>query len=296
MADIHELKYKAVNLLNKSEEMHLTLNDSAHFLVFKENAPTELNATIYEPVLCLILQGEKEIIVGERRFTFRAGQMLIVSHDMPVVSKITEASDAKPYVALVLRLNIKMLMDLEYEFPEIPLDLVQAKSLEVNDATSLVIDSLFRLMDASQDTTDTLVLLPQILREVHFRVLQAPCSGMLRNLIRHNSHASKISKAISLIRDKYSKSLSVADVARSVGMSVSSFHHHFKVITESTPLQYQKNIRLLEAKRLLISEGESVTLTALKVGYESPNQFSREYLRKFGSPPSNDLKARILTL
>jgi AraC-like DNA-binding protein len=164
----------------------------------------------------------------------------------------------------------------------------------VNGASSHIIDSLFRLLNATQDATDAIVLLPQILREVHFRLLQAPCGGMLRNLLRPNSHASKISKAIALIRRKFSETLSIADVARSVGMSVSSFFHHFKAINESTPLQYQKNIRLLEARRLLMSEGESVTLTALKVGYESPNQFSREYVRKFGTTPSSDSKAKAL--
>ncbi|MCP4670613.1 MAG: AraC family transcriptional regulator, partial [Desulfobacula sp.] len=234
MADIQKLTNKALELLNNSNETHLTLNQEIHFSLLKQYFPSELNATFYEPVLCLILQGRKEIIAGQRSFAFGAGELLIVSHEMPVVSKITEASESTPYIALVLHLDYSIIRDLHYEFAEIPFDKNRARSLEVNNASSHIIDSLFRLLNATQDTTDSMVLLPQILREVHFRLLQAPCSGMLRNLFQHNSHASKISKAISLIRCKYSETLSVAEVSRSVGMSVSSFFHHFKVITEST--------------------------------------------------------------
>lgn len=295
MAEIHDLKNRAVDLLNTGNQPEMILNKENHLLLLKQHYPSDLTATFYEPALCLILQGRKEVIAGQRSFSFGVGELLIISHDIPVVSKITEATESTPYIALVLGLDYSIIRDLHHEITEIPSDINPARSLEVNDANSHVIDSLFRLLNATQDATDSIVLLPQILREVHFRLLQAPCGGMLRNLLRHNSHASKISKAISLIRGKYSETLSVPEVARSVGMSVSSFFHHFKVITESTPLQYQKEIRLLEARRLLMNEGESVTLAALKVGYESPNQFSREYLRKFGSTPSSDSKVRVLS-
>ena len=296
MADIQQLLQKASELLNMSKEVPLILNEEKYLLLLKQECPSELDATFYEPALCLILQGRKEVIAGQRHFTFGVGQVLIVSHEMPVVSKIAEASKFEPYIALVLRLDMNIIRDMQHEIAEIPFDDDRARSLEVNDASDHMTDALFRLVNASQDLAESIVLFPQILREVHFRLLQAPCGGMLRNLLRQNSHASKISKAISHIRCKYSEPMLFADVAKSVGMSASSFYHHFKVITESTPLQYQKNMRLLEARRLLISEGESVTLTALKVGYESPNQFSREYVRKFGSTPSSDLKIRNLRI
>lgn len=294
MADIQELMSTAVELLGNSADGPLALNKEIPFLLLKQCVPTGLDATFYEPALCLILQGRKEVITGQRSFSFAVGELLIISHEVPVISKVTEASESTPYIALVLGLDMSIIRGLHHEFTEIPFDKDRARSLEVNDASSHIIDSLFRLLNATQDETDSIVLLPQILREVHFRLLQAPCGGMLRNLLRQNSHASKISKAISLIRSNYREALSVDEVARSVGMSVSSFFHHFKVITESTPLQYQKDIRLLEARRLLMIEGESVTLTALNVGYESPSQFSREYVRKFGSTPSSDSKGRVV--
>ncbi len=290
MADIQDLTDKALEILKNGKEGTLTLNKEIPFLLLNQSFPSKLDATFYEPALCLILQGRKELITGQRSFSFGVGELLIVSHEVPVLSKVTEASESVPYIALILGLDLGIIRGLHFEFAEISYDMDQVRSLEVNYANSHIIDSVFRLLNATQDETDSIVLFPQILREVHYRLLQAPCGGMLRNLLRQNSHASKISKAISLIRSRYSETLSVDEVARSVGMSVSSFFHHFKVITESTPLQYQKDIRLLEAKRLLTSEGESVTLAAFKVGYESPSQFSREYSRKFGSTPSSDAK------
>jgi len=295
MADIQDLTNKSAKLLNNSKDMQLVLNNEIPFLLLKQEFPSDLTATFYEPALCLILQGRKEVIAGQRSFGFGVGELLIISHEIPVVSKITEASESAPYIALVLGLDYSIIRDLQYEFSEIPFNTDLPQSLVVNNASAHIIDSLYRLVNATQDATDSVVLLPQIIREVHFRLLQAPCGAMLRNLLRHNSHASKISKAIAQIRSKFSETISVTEVASSVGMSVSSFFHHFKVITESTPLQYQKNIRLLEARNLLMNEGESVTLAALKVGYESPNQFSREYVRKFGSTPSSDSKTRVLS-
>ena len=294
MADIFELAQISAELFNKSKDSTLIFNKDKKFFLLRQESPANLGATVYEPALCLILQGRKEVITSQRSFSFGVGELLVISHGVPVVSKITEASASSPYLALVLGLDINIVRNLYNEYADIPFDKDQAHSLKVNEASSDIIDCLFRLLCASQSATDSVVLLPQILREVHYRLLQAPCGGMLRNLLQANSHASKISKAISLIHRRYSSSLSVADVARTVGMSTSSFFHHFKAITESTPLQYQKTLRLLEARKLLLSEGESVTLAALRVGYESPSQFSREYVRKFGSTPSSDSRAGLV--
>ena len=290
MMKIKELTKKSVELLENTSEGCLMLNSSNEFMLLKHKNPSNLNATFYEPILCLILQGEKELIVGSRKLTFGIGESLIVSHELPVVSRITKASENLPYIALILRLDLSIIRGLYDDFGESALEMNTARSFEVDYASPNLVDSLYRLLITSQDSIDSKVLFPQILREVHYRLLQAPYGAMLRGLLRHDSHASKISKAISIIRSKYKDTLSVPSIAKSVGMSTSSFHHHFKAITESTPLQYQKDLRLLEAQRLLISEGESVTSAALLVGYQSPNQFSREYTRKFGYPPSSESK------
>lgn len=148
-------------------------------------------------------------------------------------------------------------------------------------------------LSAVLDPIDKIVLMPQIIREAHFRILQAPYGGMLRDLLRYDSHASYIAKATKMIREGYKETLSMPDIAQSIGMSISSFHQHFKAITESTPLQYQKDLRLIEAQRMLTTSPVSVSSVAFEVGYESPNQFSREYSRKFGVSPTADSNRQV---
>ena len=285
---IRNLISRSLQLIENKEDGILMLNKGSRFLLLKASITSDLTATFYEPALCLILQGSKKVAVGAREIEFGVGESLIVSHDVPVVSRITRASKDKPYVALVLGIDLNIIRSLYEDFGESAMLMDRSRSIEVDQAGKELLDSLCRLVNSSQNKIDSLVLFPQILREVHFRLLQAPYGGMLRELLRVDSHASNISKAISIIRSQFMNPLLVPELAKSVGMSTSSFHFHFKSITESTPLQYQKDLRLLEARRLITAEGDSVTSAALKVGYESPNQFSREYTRKFGINPSSD--------
>lgn len=285
-----ELLTISTQALENTKNRLLVLDEKSGFMLIKSNSKTELSATFYEPVICLILQGAKEVVIGERNIIFGQGESLIVSHGVPVVSKITNATPQNPYIALILRLNLNIVRGLYEEFAESALSMQNSKSIVADKTPPELIESLYRLLKTSQNKLDSIVLYSQILREVHYRILQAPYGGMLRDLLKVDSNASNISKAISIIRSQFNKILSIPDIAKSVGMSTSSFHQHFKSITESTPLQYQKNLRLLEAKRLLTSEGDSVTEAALKVGYESPNQFSREYTRKFSINPSMEMK------
>ena len=148
---------------------------------------------------------------------------------------------------------------------------------------------MYRYLALADSPADAQVLSTLTSKEIHYRLLVAPFGGMLRSLIRHDSNASAIARAIRYIRDDIRSPITIPEIARRVGMSASSFHKHFKTITSTTPLQYQKELRLLEARRLLTTGGASVTTAAYDVGYESPSQFSREYARKFGVPPSQDL-------
>ena len=244
---------------------------------------TAFEATLYEPVVCLILQGRKETTFGEHTFGLGSGECLLVSHDLPVISRITES----PYLALLLDVEIDTLRSLYDEVGETTLDSAHARALEVHKADQYLLDALHLALAASR--TDAKVLGPLISKEIHYRLLTAPFGGMLRHLIRHDSHASAIARAIAHIRRDFRSPIAVSDLAREVGMSASSFHKHFKAVTSSSPLQYQKELRLLEARRMLLTGAASVSTVAYEVGYESPNQFSREYARKFGAPPSRDL-------
>lgn len=254
-------------------------------LLLRQRSPSSFEASLYEPVLCLILQGRKQVSIGEQTLSFGPGECLLVSHDLPVRSRITKA----PYLALVLEVDVATIRKLYDEVAESALDSERARAAETHRADPGLLDALRRYLALADSPADAKVLGPLISKEIHYRLLVAPFGGMLRSLIRHDSNASAIARAIGHIRGNIRAPIAIPDLARQVGMSMSSFHKHFKTITSTTPLQYQKELRLLEARRLLRTGGASVATAAFDVGYESPSQFSREYARKFGLPPSQDM-------
>ncbi len=254
-------------------------------LLFRQDSPSPLEATLYEPVLCLILQGRKQVTFGELTLSLGPGECLLVSHDLPVCSRITKA----PYLALVFKVDVAIIRRLYDEVAESALGIENARAAETHRADPELLDALRRYLALADSPADAKVLGPLLSKEVHYRLLAAPFGGMLRSLLRHESHASAIARAIGHIRGDIRSPIAIPDLARRVGMSASSFHKHFKTITSTTPLQYQKELRLLEARQLLRMGGATVTTAAFDVGYESPSQFSREYARKFGMPPSQDL-------
>jgi len=254
-------------------------------LVIGEASSTSFEATVYEPVLCLILQGSKQVTIADRTLSLRPGECLLVSHDLPVRSRVTRA----PYLALVLEVDIARVRDLYSELEGVVFDDDPARAAEVHRADAGLVDALGRYLELAHSPKDAKVLGPLIAKEIHYRILMAPYGAMLRRLIRHDSIASAVARAIGYIRDHLRNPIAIPELARRVGMSTSSFHKHFKTITSTTPLQYQKELRLLEGRRLLKTGSTSVTTVAFDVGYESPSQFSREYSRKFGMPPSREV-------
>jgi AraC-like DNA-binding protein len=254
-------------------------------LLLRQNFPSSLEASLYEPVLCLILQGRKQVSIGGQTLSFGPGECLLVSHDLPVCSRITKA----PYLALVLEVDLATIRNLYDEVAGSAFDSEPARAAETYRADPGLLDALRRYLAIADSPADAKVLGPLISKEIHYRLLVAPFGRMLRSLTRHGSNASAIARAIGHIRGNIRSSIAIPDLARHVGMSVSSFHKHFKTITSTTPLQYQKELRLLEARQLLRTNGASVITAAFDVGYESPSQFSREYVRKFGVPPSQDM-------
>lgn len=260
-------------------------------LLLRRASPSPLEVSLYEPVLCLILQGRKQVSLGEQTLSFGPGECLLVSHDVPVRSRITKA----PYLALVFEVDVTAIRKLYDEVAGSALDDGEhARVAQTHRADPGLVDALHRYLALADSPADAKVLGPLISKELHYRLLMAPFGGMLRSLIRHDSDASAIARAIAQIRADIRSPVAIPELARRVGMSVSAFHKHFKTITSTTPLQYQKELRLLEARRLLKTGAASVTTAAFDVGYESPSQFSREYSRKFGAPPSQDLIAGAL--
>jgi AraC-like DNA-binding protein len=259
--------------------------------VFQRSIPSDLEASIYEPVICLILQGSKVTSVGDQTVELAPGDALLVSHDLPVVSRITKASARKPYLALILSLDLHLVRSLYDEVAEVPAHENGVRSLSAGPAEAAWLAPLLRYVELMDNPMDAKVLGPSTLREIHYRLLLSPIGKMLRNFLVSDSQASRVARAIRRLRTDYRSPLKVPDLAKAAGMSASSFHEHFKAVTGTTPLQYQKDLRLIEARALLAAESHSVSTAAYAVGYESPTHFSRDYSRKFGMPPSRDVTA-----
>lgn len=251
--------------------------------------PSALQYAINRPLVALVLQGEKRVTIGPETLDFGAGHSLLISADAPTVSQIIKASAALPYFSLVLELDLGLIEELAVEMDAAPAPPGPSVRVEPTDAE--VADAALRLMRLL-DRPDALpVLGRQLLRELHYWLLAGRHGSAMRGLGIKDSHAERISRAIALLRAEFAAPIRVERLADIAGLSPSAFHQHFKAITSLSPLQFQKQLRLIEARRLMVSEGRSASLAAYEVGYESVHQFNREYGRLFGLPPGRDIKA-----
>ncbi len=281
------LQHLSEQLFERSIGREDRILPAAH--VFQREEVSALEAVVYNPVICLILQGKKEMNVGDQFVSLAKGDALLVSHDLPVTSKITEASPGAPYRALILSLDLGVLRSLYEQVGEAVSDAHSATSLCASTADPAWVDPMVRYLGLMDAPLDAQVLGPMILKEIHFRLLLSPIGAMLRNLLSVDSHASRVSRSIQKIRADFREPLVVAELAQLAGMSQSSFHEHFKSVTGTTPLQYQKDLRMIEARALFLRGVPSVSVVGFEVGYESPTHFSRDYSRKFGCSPKHHL-------
>lgn len=258
-------------------------------LVIQQRQPTSFIPSLYNPVLCTILQGSKETRTTETSVSLQAGDALVVSHRLPVVARVTVASPQKPYLALVSSIDLAVVRSLYSELGNDHAPVGEEASLQVGQGDDRLFSVLLRLIELTERPSDMPVMAPMLMRELHFRLLSAQYGATLRSLLDTSSYASRIERAIELVRSRTSSTLTVQEMAKAAAMSESTFYEHFKRVTSTTPLQYQKDYRLLEAQRLIREQGIPVSEVALRVGYESNSQFSREYSRKFGNPPRDDL-------
>lgn len=257
--------------------------------IVRQRAPTGFSHTIYKPAFCLVLQGAKRLLAGDRILTFGRMQSLIVSVHVPVVAHVLSASRAEPYVALAVALDMEIVADVSRAAPDLP-DLPDADpGVATAEADSAILDAMGRLFGLLDTPAAVTVLRPLILHEIHYWLLAGRHGRMLRTLAQPDSRSERIARTIEVIRRDFARTLRVDDLARVAGMSPSTFHEHFRAVTATTPLQFQKALKLMEARRLMLSERRSVASAAFEVGYESPTQFSREYARKFGAPPRRDV-------
>jgi len=246
---------------------------------------------VCEPLLVMIVQGEKTVLLGEETYPYGVAQYLVISVDLPLSAFVVEATPEKPYLAFKLKLDLRQLCDILAETKAIASNKENSvKGLFVSNADAPLLDCALRLTRLLDTPQDIPILSPMIIREIYYRLLMGEQGEAVRQIATSGSTMQRIAEAIKLINANFTKLMRVEDLARHASMSASSFHYHFKAVTSMSPLQYQKQLRLLEARRLMLTEDSDASSAAYRVGYESASQFSREYSRLFGAPPIGDIK------
>lgn len=260
----------------------------AGLTIVRAAAPSGLDYAISCPLVALVLQGSKAVTTGAQHFEFSAGESLLVTADVPTVSQITRASLAAPYFSLVFHIERPVIAELMAEMNAVTATDGGPVQIEPTDAE--VIDAALRLMRLIERPASVPVLGAQLKREMHYWLLAGRHGPAIRRLGLVDSHAQRVGRAVALIRAEFKRPLPVDRLADAAGMSSSSFHQHFRAVTSLSPLQFQKQLRLIEARRLMLAEGLSASSAAFEVGYESVSQFTREYGRLLGLPPAKDVE------
>jgi len=260
--------------------------------LYRFSHPTEPAPVLQEPAVYVVVQGRKRVTVGDETYLYDRSRYLAVSVDLPVVAHVVEASPEEPYLCMTLAVDPRELAALIVETGrQSPRDDHDGRALYVSPLQAPLLDAflrLVRLLDAPQDVS---VLAPLILRELHYRLLQSEQFGRLAQIAIGDSRLRRVSGAIAWIKEHFAEPLQIAALAKRVHMSPSALHSHFKAVAAMSPIQFQKRLRLQEARRLLLSGAPSAEAVAYEVGYASASQFNREYARLFGQPPRRDAES-----
>ena len=279
-----ELMNELCTLISRHCHRDFTTTALSRLILSRSPVTTEPVAAIYHPLLCVVACGRKRIFLGDEVFDYDPATYLVCSVDLPVTGQVIEA----PSLGLTLTLDPRLLATLLLDMPPSAGHPGASKAMEVNALGADLIDPLVRLLRLLDEPEHLPALAPLIEREIHYRLLLGTRGAMLRQLARPASQMSQIGRTIHSIRSRYRQSLRIEDLAHIAGMSAPSFHRHFRAVTSMSPLQFQKRLRLQEARRRLLSEDVDAARVGFDVGYESASQFSREYRRLFGTPPSQD--------
>lgn len=292
-ATAHDLRLelaRKIALFMGSAEHRAT--DIPGLLLARRPAPTAPCSMTYEASVIVIAQGRKRVDLGRNTFIYDASHFLLTSVDLPVVSRVVEASEAVPCLALSLKLEMPMVRELlsraEIHVAEAPSD---TPGMATGETTVEFLSACCRLMDLLNTPEDIPFLGGLIQREIIYRVLRSAEGARLRAIATLGEQSQRTAKAITWILANYAKPLRVEDLADMAGMGVSTLHHHFRVLTAMSPLQYQKQVRLQAARGRMLIDGLDAASAAFEVGYESASQFNREYGRLFGQPPMRDVRA-----
>lgn len=252
---------------------------------------TERFHSVFKPAFCVIAQGSKQVLLGDEVFQYDPGHYLISTVDLPIVSHVSEASEEHPYLSVRIDLDASLVASAMMESGiETKKGEISVKAMDVSSIDADLLDAVVRLVRLLDTPDEIGVLAPLILREIIYRLLRGEQGARLSHLLASGGgDTRRISQALKQLRDHIDEPLKIENIARELGMSVSGFHHHFKSVTAMSPLQFQKQLRLQEARRLMLGEDMDVASAGFRVGYEDPSYFSREYKKYFGAPPQRDI-------
>lgn len=268
--------------------------------IVKRIHTTEFMKCFYEPSCILVLQGIKHLFYGNEHIKYTKGQYVVSCTDIPVSSRVAKASAEEPFVVLILELNSSIISNLilETNLPKSANDSSdnEEKSLAIAGTDEELLDSFYRLAQLlEKQEHEQKIMSPIIIKEIYYRLLTGELGNQLRLINTKGTRPNQIAQAISIIKERFNEKINMDKLAEHVNMAPSSFYRNFKKITQVSPLQYQKQLKLYEAQRLMLTGNYDVANASYKVGYESPTQFSREYKKMFGNPPKSDIKNLALT-
>lgn len=273
----------------REDGIHETKISKLKFI--RNSQPTMPIHLVHQPALCIIAQGKKIVILGEESYYYDASDYLVISVDLPISGQVIEASSEAPYLCLLFELDLSLVLDV---MKESELSMTKSKEslrgLYVSKTNETLLDAVIRLIRLMDSPQDMKVLAPMVTREIMYRILNGSQGELLKQIAMTGSNTNRVAAVIQQLKKEYDKPLRIEELAAFANMSSASLHRHFREVTAMSPLQYQKQIRLQEARRLLLSESADAAEVGFRVGYESPSQFSREYSRLFGLPPISDMK------
>jgi AraC-like DNA-binding protein len=279
-----------IDLVARRAESLVTRTEIPRLDILKVPQPTELFPEIYRPLVSLILQGEKRLMIGNQVLSYTAGHTFIASVELPVIGEIVKASATVPYLAVSLTFDFAEVADLLRDVPD-PMEVPDTRSFCVNHASDNLVDAWRRMLRLIERPDEIAVMAPLLEREILYRLLRGPEGAVLRQVASADGRFSRIRNALIWMRANYTAPMRVENLAHVANMSPSAFHRGFKASTGLSPLQYQKHLKLYEARRMLFARPGDVASVAFAVGYESLSQFTREYARMFGMPPARDVRS-----
>lgn len=257
----------------------------------RRNNPTEFVKCFYNPSCILVLQGRKHMLYGHENIIYTKGQYVVSCTDIPVSSRVIEASEDHPFVVLILELDSNIISSLILEIKLVQTPMPNTKALAIADADDEILDVFYRLaLLIEKSQTEQQIMAPIIIKEIYYRLLTGALGSQLRLINTKGTRSHQIAQAISLIKEHYCEKLDMAKIAQQINMAPASFYRNFKKVTKVSPLQFQKQLKLNEAQRLMLSGECTAESASYIVGYESPTQFSREYKKMFGSSPKKDIQ------